>query len=355
MKKTLIPLFCFIIVLTYGSWKLSSSKSTSYEPRPPERHAEGRYAYGVGAPAAQATSSNIRITVIQGNIPQEMKWDQMASDRIVGKYLNLTSLALAQSPDLVIWPEAAFPLILKQENGYAPFADLVKKFNKPLLAGTVTSEGLQYHNSVLLVSEKGRVADSYRKIHLVPFGEYIPLRGIFGFLETVVPIGDFFPGTEYTVFAIPRSSGNAIRCGTLICFEDVFPGLSRQFVLRGAGILINMTNDAWFRKTSAPYQHLSASVFRAVENRVPVVRAANTGVSGFIAPSGKIISLVQDARRERTFIDGILTESVAVEEGPLSFYTRYGDVFIGACASFIIISLFASYIKYQKSKIKYKP
>jgi len=178
----------------------------------------------------------------------------------------------------------------------------------------------------LLVSPEGELLDRYDKLHLVPFGEYIPLRKFFGFLETIVPIGDFSRGNGYTVFSMPP-----YKFSVLICFEDLFPGLSREFVKKGADFLINITNDAWFKKTSSPYQHLSASVFRAVENRVFLIRSANTGVSGFIAPTGKIISLVGDKSGNNIFVSGYKTQNIAVYKQGLSFYTRYGNIFIIIC------------------------
>ncbi|MBI5145405.1 MAG: apolipoprotein N-acyltransferase, partial [Candidatus Omnitrophica bacterium] len=200
-----------------------------------------------------------------------------------------------------------------------------------------------YFNRALLVSAEGEVLNQYDKLHLVPFGEYIPLRKALPFLETVVPIGDFTAGREYTVFKqVTRSPGHQVtsQLSVLICFEDLFPELSREFVKKGADFLINITNDAWFKKTSSPYQHLCASVFRAVENRVPVVRAANTGVSGFIAPTGKIITLVQDESGRNIFVDGYKTQEILIPERDLSFYTRYyGDIFILLCLVFVIYFL----------------
>jgi apolipoprotein N-acyltransferase len=343
IKRIAIPSVILALSFSYGYYRLNQYRQP--ENRSPKTG--HRTAQELSIPPL---SSKIRISVIQGNIPQEMKWDQQAGDFIIEKYRGLTSVSLSQFPDMVIWPEAAFPLMLKQENNYAPLTDLLKIFEKPLLVGAVTSECLQYHNSVLLVSEKGRVVNSYRKIHLVPFGEYIPLRGILSFLETIAPIGDFIPGTEHTVFDLPQNACPGTRFGVLICFEDAFPGLARRLVLGGADFLVNMTNDAWFGKTSSPYQHLSASVYRAVENRVPVVRAANTGVSGFIAPSGGIISLVQDKQGEHIFIGGIKTETITLEEKPLSFYTRYGDVFVIFCGISLMYGLLTFAKKTRQSK-----
>jgi len=146
-----------------------------------------------------------------------------------------------------------------------------------------------------------------------------------------VPIGDFTSGREYTVFTLSTH-----KFSVLICFEDLFPEISRKFVNRGAGFLVNITNDAWFKKTSSPYQHLQASVFRAVENRVFLVRCANTGVSGFIAPSGKIVALVGDKSGENIFVSGYKSQEIPASKQPLSFYTCYGDIFVAVCALFVL-------------------
>ncbi|MDD2703051.1 MAG: apolipoprotein N-acyltransferase [Candidatus Omnitrophica bacterium] len=340
IKGIAIPIVILGLSFSYGYYRLNQYRGS--ENSLPETGHRAAREISISSPSREVrtTGSKLRISVIQGNIPQEMKWDKLSGEHIIDTYMGLTSDALLESPDLVIWPEAAFPFVLKRENSYSPFPILVEKFEKPLLAGAVISDRLQYYNGVLMISGKGRVVNSYRKIHLVPFGEYIPLRGILGFLETVVPIGDFIPGTEHTVFELSRDSGGGVRFGVLICFEDAFPLLSCRLKRGGADFLVNMTNDAWFRKTSSPYQHLSASVFRAVENRVPVVRAANTGVSGFIAPTGGIISLVQDKQGERVFIGGIKTGTITLDKRQLSFYARYGDVFVVFCGIFLILGIF---------------
>ncbi len=284
----------------------------------------------------------VKVSVIQGNIPQELKWDIGSRGFIIDKYLTLTKQALKDRPDLIIWPEAALPVVLEEEpQYYARIVNFVKDIRIPVLLGAVTTEENNYYNSALLISGEGRLLKKYNKLHLVPFGEYIPLRKIFRFLETVVPIGDFTPGKSYTLFSqyAIRNTQYAIPFSVLICFEDLFPDLSREFVKKGANFLVNITNDAWFKKTSAAYQHLQASVFRAVENRTSLLRSANTGVSGFIAPSGKIISLVGD-RGENISIDGYKTQEILIPQRRLSFYTRYGDVFIFLLFGFIIYSIF---------------
>lgn len=285
--------------------------------------------------AHSAQHTTLKISVIQPNIPQDLKWDTDARDSILDKYSFLTKQAVKDEPDLIIWPEASSPVVVEEEPAFFErIKDFVRELKRPLLLGAVTFKENQYYNSALFLSGEGKLLNQYDKLHLVPFGEYIPLRKIFSFLETVVPIGDLAFGRDYTVF-----THSAIKFSVLICFEDIFPELAPEFVKNGAQLLLNITNDAWFGRTSSAYQHFSASVFRAVENRVYLVRCANTGVSGFIAPSGKIIALVQDKNGKEIFIDGYRTEEIAIPKRHLSFYTRYGDIFIVVCFLFMIYSI----------------
>jgi apolipoprotein N-acyltransferase len=312
IKKYLIPLVCVVFTVGYGFYKLHHTPNTTH-PAP------------------------LKISVIQGNIPQELKWDRRAKDFIINKYLGLTAQANKDNPGLIIWPEAAMPVVFGEEPEYfEKVKSAVKEAATPLLLGMVRSREDMYYNSAALISKEGTFLTSYDKIHLVPFGEYIPLRKLLPFLETVVPIGEFAGGKEYTVFDVAaKAPESGARFSVLICFEDVFPELARRFVIKGAHFLVNITNDAWFQATSAPYQHLAASVFRAVENRVVLVRAANTGISAFISSKGGSISRVAKTGKD-IFVDGYKTEEIPAAGGPLSFYTRYGDIFVFLC--FVVVA-----------------
>jgi apolipoprotein N-acyltransferase len=311
-------------------------------------------AYGYGFLKLHGTrypvrGTSIKISVIQGNIRQELKWQPDTRDFILKKYLDISHMAAKDRPDLLIWPEAAMPVILEAEPAYfEEVSRFVKETRIPLLMGAVTLRDNAYYNSAVLVDTDGSLARRYDKLHLVPFGEYIPLRKILTFLETIVPIGDIAPGKEYTVFRAYLTSGPghgvASKFSVLICFEDIFPELSRAFIKRGAHFLVNITNDAWYKKTAASYQHLQASVFRAVENRVFLVRSANTGISGFISPKGEIISLVRDQAGKEIFIDGYKTQEILISKRPLSFYTRFGDWFVLLCIFIMFCSIIIHYI-----------
>jgi apolipoprotein N-acyltransferase len=169
----------------------------------------------------------------------------------------------------------------------------------------------------------------YDKVHLVPFGEYVPLKKFLPFVHRLVPAaGDMAPGKKITPLKLPD-----ISAGILICFEAIFPELSRKQTKEGAEILVNLTNDAWFGMTSAPHQHLSMAILRSVENRRPMIRAANTGVSAFIGPQGKILSMGEQFREE------VLMLELKKPNTSLTFYTSYGDLFIPALLFMVVINV----------------
>lgn len=287
--------------------------------------------------------SPMKISVVQGNIPQELKWDVLARDFILRRYADLTILAAKDNPDLIIWPEAASPCLLGEDpECFNIITDLARKAKTPLLSGVVTRENELFYNSAILISRRGEIVKRYDKVHLVPFGEYIPLKKVLPFLQTIVPIGDINRGEEFTVFtqSAKESKQDVFRFSVLICFEDLFPEISREFINRGADFLVNITNDAWYKKTAAPYQHLAASVFRAVENRVFLVRSANTGVSGFISPSGKLIYLVRDNKNRNIFIEGFSTQDIFTGGRKATFYNLHGEYFIFLLFIFFIYSIF---------------
>lgn len=299
------------------------------------------------------TGEAMRVAVIQGNIPQEKKWDTAYRESIIAKYERLTKEASEKKADLIIWPETSVPGFLESERDlFDRVKALVLDIKTPLLAGTVREEkagsGMDYYNSAVLFAEDGRIVDEYDKIHLVPFGEYIPCKNLFSFVEKIapIPIGDCSKGKEYKVFSffIERSTKEKdynwklikkVRFSCLICFEDIFPDISRRFVREGAGFLVNITNDAWYKMSSAPYQHVQDSIFRAVENRVNVVRAANTGVSCFIDQKGRIVKEVESGNKT-LFVDGFAVHDIILTR-TRTFYTVYGDIFAYLCVILTLI------------------
>ncbi len=272
----------------------------------------------------------LRISVIQPNIPQSVKWAMMAKKDVIEIHENLTKMAALREPDLIIWPEAAFPGYLNADNDSARVLNLAKALHTPILAGAPYWESqTRVFNSAFLINDAGLITNRYDKIKLVPFGEYIPWKLILGWLSPLaytMGVGDFTPGAGQKIF----TWGKDVPFSVLICFEDVFTGLARHAVAKGARFLTVITNDAWFGKTGAPWQHMQSSIFRAVENGVPVIRSANTGVSGFISAEGKVLNLVRDAKNQSLFIAGELTFEL-----PLAYhetlYRRGGWLFPYFC------------------------
>ena len=299
------------------------------------------FSYGVFKINNKSFEKEIKIAVIQGNIPQDVKWREGSSPYILKEYLHLTKQAAEDNPQLIVWPESSFPEVLDRESYvFDSIVDVARQIKIPLLVGAITAEGNELYNSALLVSSDGEIVKKYNKLHLVPFGEYLPFKRLFSFVEHIAPapIGDCASGKTYSVFS---SESNNEKFSVLICFEDVFSNVARTFANGGAEFLAVITNDAWFKETTAPYQHVQASVFRAVENRIPIIRAANTGVSCFIDSSGKITSRVTDASSEKDiFISGYSSDIVRIPGGGSTFYMRYSDLFIVICCMFILISLF---------------
>jgi apolipoprotein N-acyltransferase len=255
----------------------------------------------------------IKVSVIQGNIPQEEKWDPENAEYILDRYTSLTKAASEDSPDLIVWPETSFPgFIFIDRMLTDEVIGLVDEINTPLLLGANTEEGLKSFNSAVLLSPGKDFSDQYDKIHLVPFGEYVPFSDSFPILHRLVlgEFGEFTAGKEFKVFNL-TDEGRKMRIdfAALICFEDIFPELAREFVKRGAQFLVVITNDAWYGRSGAPYQHAACSVFRAIENRVPVVRCANTGYSCFIDSKGRIYDAVEE-NKTNLFITGHKTSDI---------------------------------------------
>ncbi len=286
----------------------------------------------VQALAALPPAGSLRVGFIQGNVAQDVKWDPAYQESTIDHYERLTTLAVAEGAELVVWPETAAPFFFQEESELRErVLDLARRLHVWLLVGSPAfsreGDGLRLHNRVYLVTPEGDAEQWYEKMELVPFGEYVPLKSLFFFVDKVVEgVGDFQAGTAPVVFRTTR--GNF---GTLICYEGIFPDLTRRFVDDGADFLVNITNDAWFGRTSAPYQHLAMTTLRAIENRVPLVRVANTGFSAMVDADGTI--------RWRT---GLFESDWRVDTvswvGISTFYTRYGDCFVYGCLALLVLA-----------------
>ena len=277
----------------------------------------GTLAFGVWRLAAPPLPGEVTVAIMQPSIEQPLKFDPAFATTTLAIYLTLTSRAGAEHPDLIVWPETAAPSPLRRDPELLrTLGALSGSLHVPLLVGSIDVDGStppKARNSAFLLTEHG-IVGRYDKIQLVPFGEYVPLSGLIGFVRSWAEfIAELEPGSSASVFPGPPTP-----FGVVICYEGIFPELVREFVKGGARLIVNMTNDAWFGRTSGPWQHLAMYPFRAVEHRVAVVRAANTGVSAFIAPTGKIV------RRVPLYERTTAAERVPLRSG-LTLYSRFGD------------------------------
>ncbi|MCP4716428.1 MAG: apolipoprotein N-acyltransferase, partial [Deltaproteobacteria bacterium] len=264
----------------------------------------------------------LTIAAIQGSVPQDQKWRNGNKARIMETHLGLTEKALKQGARLFIWPETTVQTYLQQKVP-APLTKLLRTYDAAAIVGGPRfaggPENYTYYNSAYYLKGSG-IDAIHNKRHLFPFGEYFPL----GFVDILklrysAP-RQYTPGEAITLFETPAG-----RAAVLICFEVIFSRLARDAVSAGADYLVIISNDAWFGKTSAHYQHFSMAVFTAVGFRRPLVRAANTGISGFIDPAGRIVE------RLAPFEEGIVLCEPQVNISVISFYCRFGDLFAWLC------------------------
>ena len=280
-----------------------------------------------------AETGRVTVGLVQGGVRQEDKWVPEYASANVGRHLQLTEKAADAGARLVVWPESAVPFLFDEDEALAgaPAGGGAAEGDLPLLrqrrprapsprASAASTSGRSCS------TRRGSSLARYHKMHLVPFGEYVPLQPLFTLggrftAKLVQEVSDFTPGTEAVTGVV-----DGHRVGGFICYEAIFPSLVRRFAAGGAELLVNVTNDAWYGTTSAPHQHLAMAAFRAIENRRYLVRAANTGITAVVDPRGRVLEPTR-----------LFDTTVLVREVPFvaetTFYTRHGDVFARACAA----------------------
>jgi len=292
-----------------------------------------------------------RVALVQPYIPQEVKWDPAKGPGILDVLEKNTLAAATTAPDLILWPEASTPWAVKGDERAKEFVEsIVKRAGAPLLLGSVAVENRhtaneQWYNAAVLVDPVGGLQPSfYAKRHLVPFGEYVPLRPVLGGLRKIVTIGDedFDAGQDSSPLIVPLGR-EIFTVGPLICYEDVFPSLARTSVLAGSDFLAVLTNNAWYGEKGAATQHAAHSVLRAVETRRPVLRCGNGGWSGWIDEFGNVRATVVNSAGSIYFRG---TETIAVTRdsrwiGQLSFYVEHGDWFVMVCGALALLGFAA--------------
>lgn len=304
-----------------------------------------RWLGGIGEPRGFK-----EVAVIQPNIAQKIKWDEHYTRHILDHVFTMDRAATKPSTDLMIWPETAIPYYVDEKR---PFhlteMGPLPPGNTPIVSGLLTysrDPGGQTHyfNAAALFNSRGNMLGLYKKIYLVPASEQYPFRNLLGFTRAFFSIQDISygamdAGKEFTVFQIPGA-----KFSVMICYESVYPQLARAFRLAGANFLVNITNDAWFGRSFAPYQHASFLTLRAIENRTAIVRCGNTGISGFVDPWGRW------QQKTAIFTETIISQRVPVTDN-LTFYTRHGDLIIYICYAamglFLIMALRKKFL--QKS------
>jgi apolipoprotein N-acyltransferase len=302
----------------------------------------GVMGFGLRALQIQRPAKTLNVALVQPNIPREEKFSPALAQKTFDQFTRLSTPALGASarPDLLVWPESSMPgPVMQDELSHRFVMDFSAAAKTDLLLGTIDLDDSGDYNAALLVSDGGARVQIYRKVHLVPFGEYVPGRRTIPLLARVVGDqvpSDFAFGKEHTVFHL---ASDKARIAPLICFEDTIGDLARQFVLGGANLLVNVTNDGWFLRSAGSQQHLANAVFRCVETRLPMVRAANTGVTCCINEFGRITQILVDEHGSQ-FTDGVLTGEISIPTGgELTFYVRHGELFAQGCVGVALLTL----------------
>jgi len=289
-------------------------------------------------------SRMLKVTFVQPSIPQTLIWDESRDDERFQQLLHLSQEALTNKPDLLLWPEAAVPKLLRwDKDTFTAVTNLAARYHAWMIIGaddmevTATASGHEhrdYFNSSFLISPEGHLVNSYKKRALVIFGEYIPLVKWLPFIKWFTPIeGGFTSGDK----AIPfKLTDRDVITSVLICFEDIFPHLAREYADPDTDFLVNLTNNGWFGEGAAQWQHATSAVFRAVENGLPLLRCSNNGLTCWVDANGRIRQIFRD-QNGRVYGPGCMTAEVPLlapgELRPRTFYNEHGDVFGWICAA----------------------
>lgn len=286
--------------------------------------------------------TNRQALLIQPNVPIVDVWSQELDARTLADFVRVGVQAGSQNPPgnpgLIVWPESPAPFYVSDSHFLQTLKTIAQQANSYLIVGSSgeikSADGAnQLLNSALVVDPQGNVIGRYDKMHLVPFGEYVPFKRLLFFADKLTrEVGDFVRGTERKVFDL-----NGTKVGVVICYESVFPGEVREFAANGAQVFVNISNDEWYGETSAPYQHLQMTRMRAIENHRWILLATNNGVTASIDPLGRVVK-----KAERN-ISTVLTVPFS-SELENTFYSQQGDVFAWIC---VVISLLAIFVRFR--------
>lgn len=309
---------------------------------------------GVGAVQTRQPTRPLHVALVQANVPRAEKFDIRYKQTIFDKFSRLSKIALnSSSPvDLLIWPESAMPAPVRSDQETFDFvSEIAASNNVDLLLGAIEEEPHQVYNAALLFTPENE-PQIYRKVHLVPFGEFVPFRHSFPLFAQIVGDQvpeDFDAGTEFTVFQLSNNHG---RVAPLICFEDTVGELTRQFVVRGVDLFANVTNDGWFLHSAGSRQHLANAIFRCVENRRPMVRAANTGITCFVNEFGRVTEMLRNDQGS-IFEEGTLIGDVSIATVPtMTFYAQHGELFAKICTAVALTILLAKSAHFARQRYR---
>lgn len=289
---------------------------------------------GIGAwqlrKANSLTTHPIKIALLQGNIDQYKKWNEAYVAEIKQTYATLLDRATAEHPDLIIWPETSVPGYLLQDPPLRLWLTgiVLKSHTSQIVGAPYLEPNNDAYNAAFAISPYGIAQARYAKQHLVPFGEVVPMQSVLGrWISVLNALGGFKAGDDSPVMTVA-----GVPMGMSICYEAIFPDLVRRSVVMGAQMLVNITNDGWYLKTAAPYQHLAPNVYRAIENRRWLLRADNTGVSAIIDPWGRIAA-------QTPIFEAKVLVGTAYPREEKTFYTRWGNVFAWGCLAIIFVGI----------------
>lgn len=300
-------------------------------------------AYGFFSLKASKATDHIRIGLVQNGVRARHVAQRSEQESILDTFQTLTRKAAREGPELIIWPASSLPAPITVSRFVRDsVTKLAKETQAYLVVGSATFEKFKplkqgerpYSNSEFVVSPDGRIDGPYNKVILLPFDEYLPLQGLVEWPVWITPLRQgFLPGDTLKLFEVGPA-----KFGTPICWENMFPDFFRKFVKRGANLMISVTNEGFMEHSRAQYQSLAINVFRAVENRISVIRASSVGVSAVIDPKGNILDRVHDEARHDLFVSGFIVRDVPLFNSS-SLYTHYGDVFAYLMIGVVMVSL----------------
>ncbi len=295
------------VVVAFGAWRISDNRLV-------------------------ASGTPLQVGLVQGNVPQDVKWDQAFRQTILERYLDLSRQSAADGARLIVWPESATPFRFEDDPSGEAVRQLARDTGAHLLFGSTQvkmNPEPQDFVAAFALRPDGGTAAVYHKRHLVPFGEYVPFQSLLFFVSPLVEtVANFTPGTGPLTLPIGTHLAS-----TAICYEIIYPGLVRSFVRQGSQLLTTITNDAWYGRSAAPHQHFQQATMRAIEQGRFLVRAANTGISGVVDPYGRVLE------RSALFETAVITKEVRLLSG-LTVYGRIGDLLAYLCLALTVSAVF---------------